>query len=97
MANYLKDEKAELMCELLLMGLSIRETARIARISKQTVMIAAREINEYLIADGFEPLKCGCGKETLKHKGWCKDRFERHPKRQKFMKEWQKKRRDGAT
>jgi len=88
MANHLKDEKAELVCELLCMGFSIRETARIARVAPGTVSSILKEVNWAMVDMGLEPVKCTCGKELTKHRGWCRDRYERSPKRQAFMKRW---------
>ena len=92
MANILKDEKAELVCEfLVLKGYSIREAARRAGVHQKTVMRMVKDINIGLAEDGEPPLSCSCGKELVKHKGWCSDRYKRSPKRQAFMKRWHSK------
>ena len=88
MANHLKDEKAELVCKLLVDGFSIRETSRITGVAKVTIGRMVADINSGLEWDGQPPLRCTCGKELTKHRGWCRDRYERSPKRQAFMKRW---------
>ncbi len=91
MANHLSEYKSESVVELLCEGFSIRETARLARVAKGTVASILKGINEGLGWDGEPPLTCACGKELVKHRGWCSDRYKRSPKRQAFMKRWHNK------
>jgi hypothetical protein len=62
-------------------GYSTREVMRLVGISNGTAIkfrrIALRKIDVH----------CGCGKQAG-HKGWCSYLYQRHPKRQEFMKRW---------
>lgn len=80
--NRLPDEKAKIVKQILLGGISIRWTVRLTGVSKQTV----RRIERQLRLEG-EKRVCPCGLDA-KHQGWCSFRFRQSPARQSFMKRW---------
>jgi transposase-like protein len=63
-------------------GNTARHATRVLGLASNTVRTAYRKLRERL-----GPVKCACGQEAG-HRGWCKVRFQKSPKRQAFMKRW---------
>jgi hypothetical protein len=73
-----KSAEREQAKKLLINGVSIRKTSKEAGISQGTVLAVRKEIALEL------PNSCECG-SPLGHKGWCSNRFNDSPARQKTM------------
>jgi hypothetical protein len=74
-SNFLPAEKLVLLSELAAKGLSTREIAKRAGISKNTVQ-------RWIVM--LRPDSCYCGKRAS-HKGWCWYRVAKSPARQAFL------------
>lgn len=72
--NQLTAEKAEALRVALLAGNSVRASARIAGVSKETAA---------LYAEG-RTVKCPCGQDAS-HRGWCSYRVSQSPRRQRTL------------
>lgn len=70
---------------LLTAGYSIRETARLCIVHRDTVMMLLRQANTWRISVGQDVFRCPCGKALTEHRGWCQFRVSRSPKRQQFL------------
>lgn len=87
---YVRGDKLADIGKSLLAGNSIRATSRLTKTSKCTV----RKLYKILLAmrskSGKDDILCPCG-QPITHQGWCVYRYKNSPKRQKFMKNWHKK------
>jgi hypothetical protein len=72
--------------ELLILGYSIREVAKAASSTKNTVT----KLRDRMKLLGMIPKNCVCG-ENLGHRGWCRWRLERSTRRRAFLQtKWKK-------
>lgn len=89
MGNFLKPEKKSKVIQAIESGKGIRETSRETGVAKATVKNIQTLIVAQRIEEGAPLPLCECGRE-VGHRGWCKNRVKKSPKRQKFLKEWGK-------
>lgn len=89
MSNYLKPEKKDKVIKAIESGKGIRETSRETGVAKNTVKKIQTLVVAQRIEEGVATPCCECGRE-VGHRGWCKTRIQKSPKRQKFLKKWSK-------
>jgi len=80
MANYKRTEYRQVITGMMMLGYSIRETAYLLKIARQTV-------KRYRDMERPATDKCRCGKPA-QHNGWCAWRYQRSKPRQEFMRKW---------
>lgn len=92
-AMYGRKGKLREIAVFILRGEGDRETARLARCSKDTV----RKLRRVLVAIAGREFLCPCGSPG-NHRGWCSYRFAKSEVRQQWMEQWQQRRRpNGAS
>ena len=79
---YNRAGRLERVAAYLVAGLSIRHSADIEEVHRDTAMRVAH----LLVKNGYE-LRCECGIETLRHPAICRIRFQKNPKRQIWMRD----------
>jgi len=82
--NRIDSSRRDNLIRLLRSGRGIRNSARLAHVCRFTARVIWMQIRQ------SEKIMCGCGRE-ITHKGWCKVRFQRSAKRQKFVRKWHEK------
>lgn len=87
---YVRGDILEQIGKTLMAGNSIRKTAKMVGVSKNTVKKFYKILIAIRFKSGQEDILCPCG-DYVGHQGWCKHRYSQSPARQKFMVEWHKK------
>lgn len=87
--NRLSDEEYETAEELLLAGWSVRKVSQITGHHRDTICKIRLGLLAVIEDECGElpPLTCECG-APHGHRGWCKERVNRSPKRKKFLARW---------